>query len=109
MEMLRKHANRQLLQMGIKEPENEEEEAYLQQLQQSAQQPDPASQATLAALMAQAEKDQSMGIKYQADAMRAAAEAEKARAETAEILASTNAQELDSALRLAQALRGGGM
>lgn len=109
MEMLRKHANRQLLQMGIKEPENEEEEAYLQQLQQSAQKPDPASQATLAALMAQAEKDQSMGIKYQADAMRAAAEAEKARAETAEILANTNAQELDSAIRLAQALRGGGV
>lgn len=109
MEMLRKYANRQLLQMGIKEPENEEEEAYMQQLQQSAQQPDPTAQATLAALMAQATKDESMGIKYQADAMRASAETEKARAETAEILASTNAQELDSALRLAQALRGGGV
>jgi len=107
MEMLRKHATRKLLQMGIKEPENEEEEAYLQQLQQSVQQPDPTAEATLAALMAQAQKDQSMGQKYQADAMRSMVEAEKARAETAEILVNTSAQELDSAMKLAQALRGG--
>lgn len=106
-EMLRKYANRNLLKMGIKEPENEEEEAYMQQLQQSAQQPDPTQEATLAALMAQAQKDQAMGGKYQADAIKVMVEADKARAETAEILVKTDSQKIDAAMRLAQALRGG--
>jgi hypothetical protein len=107
MEMMRKYATRQLLKMGIKEPENEEEEAYVQQLQQSSQEPDPTTQATLAALMAQAGKDESMAVKYQADAIRSGADAEKMRAETAEILVQTDAKEIEAAIKLSMALRGG--
>lgn len=105
-EMLRKYANRNLLKMGIKEPENEEEEAYMQQISQQAEQPDPTQQATIAALAAQAQKDQAMAAKYMADGGRAAADTDKLAAETTEIYSAIETQELDRALKLQQALRG---
>lgn len=106
MSMLREAANKELLKLGVKEPENDKEEAYLQQIQQQAQQPDPTALATQQALEAQAMKDQAMGQKYQADAVRSVADAERAQAQTAEILAKTTETELNNAMRLAQALRG---
>lgn len=108
MEMVRRYARRKLLQMGVMEPETQEDMEYMQQLQQQAQnqQPDPTQMALMQSLQAEAMKNQSYAEKAQADTVRALADAEKTRAETAETLAKVNSQALDNAERLAQALRG---
>ncbi len=104
--MLRKFARRQLLQMGMIEPQSDEDIQYLQQLQQQAQQPDPSQMAMVNALQAQAIKDEASAQKSQADMVKALADAERARAQTSEILANTDGKALDNAERMALALRG---
>ena len=106
MEILRRYARRNLLQMGIVEPETPEDMQYMQQLQQQSQQPDPQQMAVAQALQAQAIKDQALGEKAQADTIRALADAERTRAQTAETLVNVDSKQLDNAERLAMALRG---
>jgi hypothetical protein len=106
MEILRRYARRNLLQMGIIDPETPEDMQYMQQLQQQAQQPDQQQMAVAQALQAQAIKDQAMAEKAQADTIGALALAEERRAKTAETLANVDAKQLETAEKLAMALRG---
>ena len=106
MEILRRYARRNLLQMGVIDPETQEDMQYMQQLQQQSQQPDPQQMAVAQALQAQAIKDQALGEKAQADTIRALADAERTRAQTAETLANVDSRQMDNAERLAMALRG---
>jgi len=103
---LRKYARKNLLQMGIIEPESEEDMEYMQQLQMQAQQGDPQQMAVAQALQAQAMKDQAQAAKAEADTIGALALAEERRASTAEKLTKVTSQQLDNAERLAMALRG---
>lgn len=106
MEVLRRYARRNLLQMGIIDPETPEDMEYMQQLQQQAQQPDAQQQAVAQALQAQAIKDSALAEKAQADTIGALALAEERRAKTAETLAKVDSKELETAERMAQILRG---
>lgn len=105
-EALRKYARRNLLQTGILEPESDEDQEYMQSLQQQQQQPDPQQQSVAQALQAQAIKDSALAEKAQADTISALAMAEQRRAQTAETLAKVDSQAMDNAERLANALRG---
>jgi len=105
-EALRKYARRNLLQTGILDPESDEDQEYMQSLQQQQQQPDPQQQAVAQALQAQAMKDSALAEKAQADTISALAMAEQRRAQTAETLAKVDSQAMDNAERLANALRG---
>lgn len=105
-EMLRTYARRQLLKAGLLEPQSDEDQQFMQQLQSQAQQPDPQQMAVASALQAQAIKDQAQAEQAQANTVKALADAEKTRAQTAETLAKVDAQAMDNAARLAQALRG---
>lgn len=89
---LRKYQRKQLVRQGVITP-NEEEKAQLQEEAQNAQ-PDPQAQFFLA----EAEKSKGLAIKAQADAGKAAADTELAKAKTAETLAGIETSKLDSVL-----------
>jgi hypothetical protein len=73
---LRDYSRKQLVQMGVEKPTDEERQQMDQAKAEAAKQPDPNAEA----LMAMAEK-------AQADAQKALAEVEKIKAQTIEILA----------------------
>lgn len=104
---LRDYANKQLIIMGVREPETEEEMMMLQQAQQGQQQTDPAMMLAAQAemqkamngaeenenkrmqLQLEAEKVRQSGDKNSVDFMKAMADIENTRADTLETMAKT--------------------
>ena len=82
-ENLRKYAGKELIKMGIKEPETEDEIQFMQQLQQQQQQPqpDPAMIAAQAEMIkGQAEQASAEVRMYDAQTKRAKVEVEASKA-----------------------------
>lgn len=92
LEDIRKYARKQLVKQGVIPPTDEEKEEMAQA--QANAQPDAQSQFFLA----EAEKSKGLAVKAQADAGKAAADTELAKAKTAETLAGIETSKLDSVL-----------
>ena len=92
----REYFRKQLVQLGVLDPTEEEAAA----MQEAGQQPDP--NVILASAMA--EEAQAKAVKARADAMAIAADVEKTRAETIKILADIQAQARELAMKTAQTL-----
>ena len=105
MEDVKKYARQQMLQQGIVEPANDEEKAYLQQLQQQAQSAPPDAQTQY--LQAAAAEASSKAEQAQANTVKTAADAEKTKAETAKILAELDQTAMDRVIQLVNAIREG--
>jgi hypothetical protein len=92
----REYFRKQLVQLGVLDPTEEEAAA----MQEAGQQPDP----NMILASAMAEEAQAKATKARADAMAIAAEVEKTRAETIRILADIQAQARELAMKTAQTL-----
>lgn len=101
-DLLRDYANKQLLAMGIKQPQTEEDEQYVQQLQAQqqaqAQQADPQAEA----LLAMARESEAKAIQAMASAENQHATAEKNMAEAAKTMSEIQGTKIDN---MAQALQ----
>ena len=105
---VRKHFRNKLVQMGVVEPTQEEQEAMMAAAQN--QQPDPNQMF----LQASAQEAQAKAMKAQADAIKAQAETELKVAQTAETKADTlktlselSAEEQGMAMQSLQSVQGG--
>jgi hypothetical protein len=98
---IRKWSRRQLVGMGVVEP-NDEERAEMEAAAQAQQQPD----AQTIYLQAEAAKAQAQGQLAVANTEKALADAEKARAQTAETLAGIETDRVKTAIEAAQAIGG---
>lgn len=98
---IRKWSRRQLVGMGVVEP-NDEERAEMAAAAQAQQQPD----AQTIYLQAEAAKAQAQGQLAVANTEKALADAEKARAQTAETLAGIETDRVKTAIEAAQAIGG---
>lgn len=96
----RKFASDQLLNMGLREPETEDEMKKIQQMREQASQPDPVTESAVLANQASASKDMAMQKKYETDAIRSIAETDKAQAQTVEILAKAEQTRLQNGATL---------
>lgn len=103
---MREYANKQLVLMGLKQPESEEEQQALMQAQQQQGQPDAAmvqAQGVLLQGQADLKKAQNDEARIQVDALEAQTDAQVSAAKVVEILASadsTKKQDLLAALKL---------
>ena len=80
-ENLRQYANKELIKMGIKEPETDDEIQFMQQLQQQPQQPDPAMVAAQAEVIkGEAEQQNAQVRMYDAQTKRAKVEVDASKA-----------------------------
>lgn len=107
-EGLRKFAGNELIRMGIKEPQTEEEIQYAQALQQQEQQPDPALLAAQAEMVkGQADQASAEVRMYDAQTKRAKVEIEasKAGVEIESLNEDVAKKRMDNMKTLAQTLR----
>ncbi|CAI1023579.1 portal protein [Serratia ficaria] len=106
VEIMREYANKQLVLMGLKQPESEEEQQAVMQAQQQQGQPDAAmvqAQGVLLTGQADLQKAQNDQAKIQVEAFKAQTEAQVSAARVVEILASadsTKKQDVLAALKL---------
>ncbi|MBF1995631.1 portal protein [Serratia symbiotica] len=106
VEIMREYANKQLVLMGLKQPESEEEQQALMQAQQQQGQPDAAmvqAQGVLLQGQADLKKAQNDEVRIQVDAFKAQTDAQVSAAKVVEILASadsTKKQDVLAALKL---------
>lgn len=102
---VREHFRKQLVQMGVEEPTEQDKEEQAEA--QEAQQPDP----NVIYLQSEAEKNKAQTGKAVADTEKAIAETEKTRAQTAETLAGIGRQDrqqaIDAAASIAKAVGSG--
>ena len=107
-ENLRQYANKELIKMGIKEPETEDEVQFMQQLQQQPEQPDPAMIAAQAEMVKGQAEQQSAEVRmYDAQTKRAKVEIEasKAGVEIESINEDIASKRMANMQNLAQSLR----
>lgn len=121
MDSLRNYARKQLILMGIEEPETEEEIMMVAQAQQAQQQPDAAQQLAMAEAQARLMEGQADMIDKQVDqfnaetkrleavvkAQKAGADITKINAETAKLAQDIRTDQLDNRIKLVQPLRMG--
>lgn len=105
---LRKYANKELIKMGIKEPETEDEMQFMESLQQQPNQPDPAMIAAQAEMVKGQAEQQSAEVRmYDAQTKRAKVEidASKAGVEIESINEDIAAKRMSNMQNLASTLR----
>lgn len=104
-EDFRKYANKQLILMGIKEPETDEEKAMLEQAQQQQQQPDP----NMIFALAEKQKAENEAIKDQANAANEQAKVQvdafNAETKRIDVMASNSLKQVDAAKKASE-IRG---
>jgi hypothetical protein len=100
---VREFYRKQLVQIGVLQPSEEERAAMAAAAEQQQAQPDPQAMY----LMAEAEKAQALAMKAQADTQRAMADTQKAEAETIATLAKIDNDRANTAIKAAQAIGAG--
>lgn len=104
---VREYFRRKLVQMGVEEP-TEEEQQQMAMAQQAGSQPDPQTLALIEGAKAQAQRDITAARENEADTVEALARAEKLRAETAKTLSEVDNSQRDSVMNAVKTLREAG-